>query len=482
MDISRLKVGILHSLIGKNDGVSIVIDQTIKTMVKKMEIPLGNIYYLAGHSPPRLNTTLDEVFWHRSEDNRYILENYDKRPPKGYEERILTAAKHAKELIAQFVEENGLDLIIIHNSCHPSNFIYAVAAGMYFEERRKDGVMLPRYLLWWHDSHFERKRFAKNNKVIKKYLDYIPGSNVDGIVFINTEQPEFGKKYLESLNREDIEQYFDRKTCIIPNTCDIPWHWQTALENNLPLVPPEDQYNKSFYKEIGLLDELEERGFGIHDAVVLLQHTRIVERKRIDIAIDYAIQMSERFTKDKQKKCIVLLISGHSGDEHDSHRTFLEDYFEKQLKKHPKIKKSVLLMFGESHILPNREVLVNRKYYAFADIPSIVAASGGMGTYFSEVEGFGNNLLEMMALGLPVVLNRYNIYKTDLEPLGFEVAAVDDCKITPEVVEKGYQYLTNPEVRRDAIQHNLEVLSSKLSHDLMASMLTPLIQNLFKYR
>jgi hypothetical protein len=59
---------------------------------------------------------------------------------------------------------------------------------------------------------------------------------------------------------------------------------------------------------------------------------------------------------------------------------------------------------------------------------------------------------------------------------------VDDCKITPEVVEKGYQYLTNPEVRRDAIQHNLEVLSSKLSHDLMASMLTPLIQNLFKYR
>jgi len=482
MDISRLKVGIIHSLIGKNDGVSIVIDQTIKTMVKKMEIPLGNIYYLAGHSPPRMNTTLDEVFWHRSDDNKYVLEYYDKKQPKDYEQRILKAATYAKELIAQFVEENGLDLIIIHNSCHPSNFIYAVATGMYFEERRKEGIMLPRYLLWWHDSHFERKRFAKRNKVIKKFLNYIPGSNVDGIVFINTEQPQFGRKYLESLNKDDIEQYFERKTCIIPNTCDIPWHWKTALANNLPLVPPPDQFNHSFYREIGLIDELESKGFSINDAVMLLQHTRVVERKRIDTAIDYAILMSERYLKAKLNKCIVLLISGHSGDEHDSYRTFLENYFLEQMKKHPKVKDKVILIFGESQILPNREVLVNRKYYAFADIPSVVAASGGIGTYFSEVEGFGNNLLEMMSFGLPVVLNRYNIYKTDLEPLGFDVAAVDDCKLNDDVVEKGFQYLTNPKVRRQAIQHNLEVLDSKLNHDLMASLLTPLIQNLFKYR
>jgi len=192
--------------------------------------------------------------------------------------------------------------------------------------------------------------------------------------------------------------------------------------------------------------------------------------------------MSEKFKKEKQKKCIVLLVSGHSGDEHDSYRTTLEDYFKAEIKKHSKVKNNVILNFGEAHILPNREVMVNRKYYSFADVPAIVAASGGMGTYFSEVEGFGNNLLEMMALGLPVVLNRYNIYKTDLEPLGFDAAAVDNCKINDEVVEIGYKYLTDPELRRKTIQHNLEVLNTKLSHDLMASILSPLIQNLFKYR
>lgn len=482
MDISRLKVGILHSLIGKNDGVSIVIDQTIKTMVKKMDIPLGNIYYLAGHSPPRLNTTLDDVFWHRNEANRYILSNYSSRPPKDFESYIMEHATYAKEIIAEFVEENGLDVFIIHNSCHPSNFIYAVAVGMYFEEKRKEGIMLPRYLLWWHDSHFERARFSKPNKVIEKFLKYIPGPNVDGIVFINTEQPLYGKKYLESLKRKNIKTYFERKTCIIPNTCDIPWEWKDIDPDRQELHPPQDQYNKTFYKDIGLIDQLHERNFTIDDAVILLQHTRVVERKRIDIAIEYAFKIEERYRKDKQKKCIVLLISGHSGDEHDSYRAFLEDYFVKTQKKYPKSKKSVILIFGEHLILSNREVLVNKKYYAFGDVPGIVAGSGGMGTYFSEVEGFGNNLLEMMALGLPVVINRYEIFKSDVEPLGLKLASIDDCKLTNELVETGYRYLTDKKYRNEVILHNLDVLDNMLNHSVLADKLTPIISNLFKYQ
>lgn len=481
MDISRLKVGILHSLIGKNDGVSIVIDQSIKTMVKKMEIPLGNIFYLAGHSPPRMNTTLDDVFWHRSEMNRYILSNYSGRAPKGFDKQIMEAAQYAKDIIAKFVEENELDLFIVHNSCHPSNFIFAVAVGMYFEERRKEGLMLPRYLVWWHDSHFERKRFEKANAVIKKYLKYIPGPDVDGIVFINSVQPEFGQKYLESLKRKDTKTYFERKTCVIPNTCDLPWNWETALDHNMPLHPPEDQYNKTFYREIGLLDALEKEGFEEKDAVILLQHTRVVERKRIDVAVDYAVAIHKRYAKDGIKKPVVLLISGHSGDEHDSYRAYVEDYFAKKTKG-AQLKKHLFLVFGESMILPNREVLVNKKYYAFADIPGIVAKSGGMGTYFSEVEGYGNNLLEMMALGLPVVLNKYSIYKSDLEPLGFEAATVEDCTLDDEAVETGYRYLTDPKFRRETVAHNLKVLNEKLNHDVMANALTPLIQNLYKYK
>jgi mannosylglucosylglycerate synthase len=482
MDISRLKVGILHTLIGKNDGVSIVIDQTIKTMVKEMNIPLGNIFYLAGHSPPRLNTTLDNIFWHRNEENRYILSNYSGTPPKGFNKQITEYANHAKNIIAKFIEENELDLFIVHNSCHPSNFIYAIAAGMYFEERRKEGITLPRYLLWWHDSHFERARFSKPNNVIAKFLKYIPGPDVDGIVFINTEQPQFGRKYLKSLGTKNIKQYFDRKTCIIPNTCDIPWDYQDFINRKVELKPPQDQYNNTFYKDIGLIDQLTDNGYTIDNAVILLQHTRVVERKRIDIAIDYAIELNKKYTKARKKKAIVLLISGHSGDEHDSYRTYLENYYEDKVKDDEKLKKSFIMIFGESHILPNREVLVNKKYYAFEDVPGIVADSGGMGTYFSDVEGYGNNLLEMMALGLPVVINQYPVYISDVKPLGLKVAQIDNCKLTKDAVDQGYKYLENKKIRQDTIKHNLEVLDNMLNHKVMADKLSPLILNLFKYK
>lgn len=482
MDISSLKIGILHSLIGKNDGVSIVIDQTLKTMVKKMDIPLGNIYYLAGHSPPRLNTTLDDVFWHRNEENRAILSNYSDEPFVGLDKFIQKHARYAKKIIAEFIESNELDVFIVHNSCHPSNFIFAVAVGMYFQEKRKEGIMLPRYLLWWHDSHFERRRFSNPNKVIQKYLKYIPGPDVDGIVFINSEQPEHAKKYLRQLKIKNMKNYFSRKTVIIPNTCDIPWDWEENVATKKPLIPPQDQYNKTFLRDIGLTTAVEEHGYSLKNTVILLQHTRVVERKRIDVAIDFAFKLQKKFTSKRKKKCVAILISGHSGDEHDSYRLFLEEHYENLRKANPKQANSVFLIFGEHLILPNREVIVNRKFYQFSDIPGIVAAHGGMGTYFSEVEGFGNNLLEMMALGLPVILNEYDIYQSDVKPLGLKAASIKKCNLTDSAINKCYDYLTDAKVRNETIKHNLEVLENALSHRVLAEKLTPLLQNMFRYK
>ena len=40
MEISHFNIGILHSLIGKNDGVSIVIDQTVRSMVDDLNMDI----------------------------------------------------------------------------------------------------------------------------------------------------------------------------------------------------------------------------------------------------------------------------------------------------------------------------------------------------------------------------------------------------------------------------------------------------------
>ena len=83
---------------------------------------------------------------------------------------------------------------------------------MFFEELAKDGRAVPKYMLWWHDSHFERRRFKTPNNVIRKFLRYIPGEFVNGIVFINTEQAQISRKYYaEQKSAEEISTFFSRK-------------------------------------------------------------------------------------------------------------------------------------------------------------------------------------------------------------------------------------------------------------------------------
>jgi glycosyltransferase involved in cell wall biosynthesis len=137
------------------------------------------------------------------------------------------------------------------------------------------------------------------------------------------------------------------------------------------------------------------------------------------------------------------------------------------------------MIFGEDHILSHRDIIVDKKYYNFFEIPSVVAAAGGIGTYFSQVEGFGNNLLEMLAAGLPVVINKYGVYKTDLEPLGFDLPYVEDNILDPELIQTTYQIATDRAYRNKLVAHNLKVLSEKLDHQVISKSLGPLINNVF---
>jgi len=129
MNLSKLNIGILHSLIGKNDGVSIVIDQSIEAMVRYMDVSQDNIYFLSALAPARLNKLEDDIFWHKNEANKYILKHYQAELPEGFASFIEDHVTQAEHLIEQFIEDYHIDLMIVHNGSHPTNFIYATAVG-----------------------------------------------------------------------------------------------------------------------------------------------------------------------------------------------------------------------------------------------------------------------------------------------------------------------------------------------------------------
>ncbi len=479
MKLSELRIGIIHSLIGKNDGVSIVIDQTVKAMSKYMKINIGNFFFLAAHSSPRFNAQTDDIFWHKSDVHKEILTNFNNQNVEGLDELIHENALHAKNVIKKWVDDNYIDLIIAHNTSHPYNFITAVGLGYYFEELAAEGYIWPKQMVWWHDSYFERAIFSNPNPVIQKYLKYLPGAYVNAIAFINKKQVELGKKVFHMYNKNlNIERFFENRTTVVPNTSDIPWEWENSItQSETPVAPPQDNYNNSFLKDIGLEQEAESKGFSLDDTVILLQHTRVVPRKKIELAIDLAFELEKKFKKNENPKCIAVLVSGHSGDEQNAYLNNLYVHYTEKCKADPD--SNVLLIFGENHILSHRDIIVDKKFYKFAEIPSVIAAHGGIGTYFSDVEGFGNNLLEMISLGLPAVINKYEIFKEEIEKFGFILPAIDNTTITEELVEQSYRLLTDTEYRNHVVLHNLKVLKENFDHEIIASKLKPIIKSMF---
>jgi len=478
MKLNELCIGIIHSLIGKNDGVSIVIDQTVESMSKNLDINLGNFFFLAAHSSPRFNAETDDVFWHKSEAHKAIISNFNNTNVEGLDELIHENALYAKNVIKNWVDKNRIDLIIAHNTSHPYNFITAIGLGYYIEELREQGIIWPKLMVWWHDSYFERDIFASPNKVIKKYLKYLPGTYVDSISFINNQQIQLGKKVFGQYNREKLNKFFAERTTVVPNTSDIPWKWEhLESETDSFIAPPQDNYNDSFFHDIGLVEQARNKGFSLNDTVILLQHTRVVPRKKIELAIDLAFKLEKKFNQNKKRKCIAVIVSGHSGDEQNAYLSNLHEHYRKRYLDSPD--SNVLLIFGENIILSHRDIIVDKKYYQFAEIPAIVAAQGGIGTYFSDVEGFGNNLLEMISLGLPVVINKYDIYKDEIEKFGFELPAIDNEGITTELVNSAYRLLTDMAYSNKVVYHNLSVLKENLDHKIIAEKLKPLILNMF---
>ncbi len=94
----------------------------------------------------------------------------------------------------------------------------------------------------------------------------------------------------------------------------------------------------------------------------------------------------------------------------------------------------------------------------FEDYPKIFAKLKGFSTFFSEVEGFGNNLLEVLASGLIPVIYKYPVFKKDIEKHRLNMVALEKYEIDEEALAKTVEVITNTKKRRKMIEDNLKIL------------------------
>jgi glycosyltransferase involved in cell wall biosynthesis len=223
-----------------------------------------------------------------------------------------------------------------------------------------------------------------------------------------------------------------------------------------------DMVSNSDEENLGCREML--KAFGVTgEDLVVLQATRIVRRKNIEIAMDVVKEM-EKYLDKLGKKRVVLVMAGYAEKRDEGYLETLRKYGEKL-----RINIVELNGMNNSHNGQEGKRCGLMDIYKFADLV----------TYPSGYEGFGNQFLEAVWAKKPIVVYEYPVYKTDIKPLGFEVVSLGDelkfdagsglVSVNHEVIEKCCaqvaEVISNQEIRKNMVEKNFEIAKENFSFE-----------------
>ncbi len=326
--------------------------------------------------------------------------------------------EHLKDHLYKFIKQFDINILIAENALSiPMNIPLGLALAEVIAET---GIPTIGH---HHDFSWERSRFA-----IGAAADYLRAAF----------PPTFSSIHHVVINSFASHQLALRtgvaSVTLIPNVMDFHH-------------PPQvDDYSNDVRQVLGIKD----------DAYFLLQPTRIVPRKRIEQAIDLARRLGDK---------AVLVISHSAGDEGMGYKHFLEDYAKAM---------QVRVIFAEAHFGYQRGVDKNgTKIFSLED----AYQAADIVTYPSTVEGFGNAFLETVYYKRPIVMGTYEIFKTDIEPKGFQVINFEEF-VTYETVNRVRDLLEHPKKVSKIVKENYELGRKYYSYHQLAEQLKPLINSM----
>jgi hypothetical protein len=275
-----------------------------------------------------------------------------------------------------------------------------------------------------HDFHWERQRFMNNS--VHDYLAAAFPPNLPSIRHV----------VLNSVQAYQLASRTGLAAMVVPNVMDF---------DSPPL--PLDDYARSARSDLGLAP----------DQYLILQPTRIIQRK----GIEHAIELTRRLGLPAG-----LVISHAAGDEGTD--------YEKRVRKFADLL-GVTVNFESTVIGAKRGLTPDeRKIYTLGDI----YPQADLVTYPSSIEGFGNAFLEAIYYKRPLVVNNYSIYEADIKPKGFQVIEFDGF-ISEKTMEDTRYVLTHPEQARQQCEYNYELARRYYSYTMLERRLGLLLSDCF---
>ncbi|MBI9101243.1 MAG: glycosyltransferase family 4 protein [Spirochaetales bacterium] len=405
-------VGFISFRISGTDGVSL---ETMK-WAQVLEDNGFNCFFMAGE----LDTPEEKSFI--SEASHFTHKGIKELYASSFDQTLRTAdlthgiheyrIKLKKDLY-EFIHKFNLDMLIPQNTLTiPLNVSLALAITEVIAET---GIAT---IAHHHDFFWERKRFLRN--CVWDYLNcaYPPHLGPIQHVVINSSA------------QNQLALRTGISSTLIPNVMDF--------DN-----PPEgiDEYTKDVRTELGVED----------DELLILQPTRVVQRKGIEHAIELVARIGRK---------AALVISHASGDEGYEYEQRVMEFAEVM---------NIRALFVSHRIDETRRVdEEGRKIYTLQDI----YPHADLVTYPSLVEGFGNAFLEAIYFRKPILVNNYSIYSFDIKPKGFDVIEMDNF-ISDSTIRETRAILDSPERIKQMTDTNYKlglkyysytVLEEKLMH------------------
>lgn len=414
-------IGFISTRFAGTDGVSLESAKWADVLTQE-----GHNCFWYGGRLDRSSTQsycVPEAFFNHPENvwiNQRILGKTSRTPL--VTSRIRNTAEYLKETLYDFIHQFEINILILENVLSiPMHVPLGVALTELLAESRFPAIA------HHHDFYWERTRYSVN--AVADYFDMAFPPRVPGLqhVVINIEAQE------ELARRKAVP------SMIIPNVMDF--------EHPPPLEDTVDTYTSDLFSEIGLNP----------DDIMILQPTRIVQRK----GIEHAITLVRMLDDPKYK----LVVSHEAGDEGMEYRNMISEYARQS---------GVDMRFFATRVSDMRHLNnEGRKMYTIWDL----YMHADLVTYPSLSEGFGNALMEAVYFKRPVLINRYAIFGREIEPKGFRIPIMEGF-LTQEVVDEVRRILENPVYRREIVNHNYRVASRYYSYDVLRRCLRLLIANI----
>ncbi len=340
------------------------------------------------------------------------------RPPHATR-RIDELKAELKLALYDFLRDFDLDILVVENALAiPLNLPLGLALT---EVVAETGIPV---LAHHHDFAWERQRFATNC-----VADYIAAA-------FPSRLPSMRHVVINSAQAQQLASRTGLVARVIPNVMDF----ETP-------PPPLDDYARGARADLGVAP----------DEALILQPTRIVQRK----GIEHAIELTRRIGIPA-----ALVISHAAGDEGDEYEERVREYAHLL---------GVHVRFESQLVDATRGTTSDgRRRYALADI----YPHADLVTYGSSIEGFGNAFLEAVYYRRPLVVNRYSIYELDIKPHGFRVVEFDGY-IRAATVEDARRLVENPDRAAAWTEGNYDLARRHFSYAVLQRRLDALLHECF---